>query len=198
MKKIVKTLCITGLSLGLVLSTNAQLSLANNNLGHDLKKIIRDYPNQFAHLQGPVMEEKTQVTDYELNFTIAGAESSSITKYSAKGKPVVSCEAVILTTESFEEASKKYRALYSLFNHMAVKMDNGVVFYLKGDYAKPVEEVKFSSSILMFEKPDMYVSKMKIEIAMQYEYMEWKVKFRIYEREREDEERGDMIDEEEI
>ncbi|RYY59709.1 MAG: hypothetical protein EOO05_12430 [Chitinophagaceae bacterium] len=198
MKKIVKSLCITGFSLVLVLSAKAQLQLPGNALGHDLKKVIRDYPNQFSHLQGDVLQEKTQATDYELNFHIDGAESSIITKYSAKGRPVVSCEALLLTTEDFEEACRKYRSVYALFNHMAVKMDNGVTFYLKGDFQKPVEERKFSSSVLAFEKADAYVSKMKVEVSLQYEYMEWKVRFRIYEREREDSERGDMIDEEEL
>ena len=198
MKKIVKTLFITGFSLGLVLPSAAQLQLPGNALGHDLKKVIRDYPNQFAHLQGDVLQEKTQVTDYELNFHIEGAESSMISKYSAKGRPVVSCEALLLTTESFEEAARKYRSVYALFNHMAVKMDNGVTFYLKGEFRKAVEELKFNNSILEFEKADLYVSKMKVEVSLQYEFMEWKVRFRIYEREREDSERGDMIDEEEL
>ncbi|MET0635441.1 MAG: hypothetical protein ABWZ25_05410 [Chitinophagaceae bacterium] len=198
MKNIVKTLCLTGLSLGVVLTSGAQLNLPGNALGQDLKKLIRDYPNQFAHIQGELLQEKTQATDYELNFRIEGAESSVITKYSAKGRPVVSCEAVLLTTESFDDACKKYRSLYSLFNNMAVKMDNGVTFYLKGPYEKPLEEIKFSSSVLVFENPDQYVSHMKVEVSLHYEFMEWKVKVRIYEREREDDERGDMIDEEEF
>ena len=198
MKSIVKTLCLTGFSLAVVLTAGAQLQLPGNALGHDLKKLIRDYPNQFAHIQGGLLQEKTQATDYELNFQISGAESSMITKYSAKGRPVVSCEALLLTTESFEEAAKKYRAVFSLFNHMAVKMDNGVTFYLKGEYERPLEQVKFSSSLLSFENADLYVARMKVEVSMQYELLEWKVRVRIYDREREDDERGDMIDEEEL
>lgn len=182
----------------LVLTSNAQLQLPGNALGQDLRKLIRDYPNQFAHIQGDVLQEKTQATDYELNFRIDGAESSMITKYSAKGAPVVSCEALLLTTEDFGEATRKYRSVYALFNHMAVKMDNGVTFYLKGEYRKPVEELKFNNSILEFEKADLYVSKMKVEVSLRYEFMEWKVRVRIFEREREDTERGDMIDEEEL
>ena len=197
MKTTVKTLLL-GLALGSCLYSGAQLHLPGNALGQDFRKVIRDYPNQFSHLQGELLQEKTQSTDYDLNFRIQDAEASVITKYSAKGRPVVSWEAVMLTTESFEEARKKYRSMYTLFNDMAVKMDNGVTFYLKGKYETPFEEVKFSTSMLAFEKADPYVARMKVDVSLQYELMEWKVKVRIYDREREDEERGNQLDEEEL
>lgn len=184
--------------MGSLFSSHAQLHLPGNSLGQDFKKVIRDYPNQFSHLQGELLQEKTQSTDYDLNFRIDGAESAMITRYSAKGKPVVSWEAVMMTSESFEEAKKKYRSMYTLFNNMAVKMDNGVTFYLKGPYETPFEEVKFSTSVLAFEKADRYVSRMKVDVSLQYEMMEWKVKVRVYDRERDDTEQGNQVDEEEL
>ncbi len=167
-----------------------------NEVSQDIKKIIRDYPNQFSHLQGEVLEEKTQATDYEVNVKLAGEESSVITRYSSKGKPVVSWEATMLTTDDFDKASKEYNKLFRQFNHLSVKMDDGLTFYLQGEYEAPQEEIKFSSAFLTFQKPDVNVQKMKLEVAMHYELMEWKVKILIYDRDREDNERGDMIEEE--
>ena len=100
----------------------------------------------------------------------------------------------MLTTDDFEEAKKKYRTLFTRLNHLPVKMDYGVTFYLKGKYAEPVEEKNFSSSVLTFELADRITSKMRLEVSMQYELMEWKVRLLIYEREREDTESGDLME----
>ena len=196
MKKILRTLLVPGLCMTLVHQAQSQLRTPAlfSELSQDIKKIIRDYPNQFSHLQGDVVEEKTQSTDYDVNFNVSGAEKSVITRYSAKGKPVVSWEATMLTTDDFEKASKEYNKLFKQFNHMAVKMDNGVTFYLQGDYETPLEQVKFSSAFLTFQKPEPAVQKMKLEVALHYELMEWKVKLLIYDRDREDDERGEMTD----
>ena len=185
--------------MSVAVSSHAQLHLpVNTGFAQDMKKVLRDYPNQFTHLQGPLLDERTQVTDYEVNFNISGAENAVIRKYSAKGKPIVSWEATVLTSESFEEAARKYKSLFSQFNHMAVRMDNGVTFYLKGQYETPTEEAIYNSSLLLWEKADAYIRPMKLEVSMQYELLEWKVRVKIFEREREDDERGDMIDEEEL
>jgi hypothetical protein len=98
----------------------------------------------------------------------------------------------MLTTENFEEAKKKFRSLFSMFNHMAVKMDYGDTFYLSGKYDEPTEEKNFASTILTFEKADQLTRKMKLEVSMQYEMLEWKVRVLIYEKEREDNERGEI------
>jgi len=195
LKTTVKTL-LTGFALGLFFCSHAQLP--NTASAQDFKKVIRDYPNQFRHLQGELLQEKNQSTDYDLNFPFGSVEKAVITRYSSKGKPVVACEALVVTTENFADAARKYHSIYATFNNMAVKMDNGVTFYLKGTYEAPVEEVRFNSSMLVFEKPEPYVSKMKVEVSMQYEFMEWTVRVKIYDRDREDAEQGDQIDEEEL
>ena len=73
-------------------------------------------------------------------------------------------------------------------------MDYGVTFYLKGKYIEPVEERNFTSALLSFELPDQITRKMKLEVSMQYELMEWKVKVMIYERDREDAEQGEVAE----
>jgi hypothetical protein len=192
MKKIVKTLCFIVFSFLFSSSSFAQLKIpVANAFAADMKKVIREYPHQFTALQGEVIEENPQTVNYSCTVEVAGAEQATITKYSSGlQKQVYSWQALMLTTESFEEAKKKFRSLYTQFNNMAVKMDYGVTFYLKGKYEEPVEEKNFTSSILSFENSDQITHKMKVEIAMQYELMEWKVRVLIYDHERNDDERG--------
>jgi hypothetical protein len=194
-KKIVKPLLFSVFSIALTLSSFSQLRLPlANALAIDIRKVIREYPHQFSKLQGNVIEENPQATSYDCTLKVAGAESSSITRYSSNKRKVYSWQALMLTTDDFEMAKTKFRALYSQFNQLAVKMDYGETFYLGGKYETPVEEKKFNSVTFMFENPDRNTHRMKLEISMQYEMLEWKVRVLIYEHERDDDEQGDIED----
>lgn len=194
-KRIVKSLFFTGFSIALVFPAISQVRFPGTNLlSSDMKKVIRDYPHHFASLQGAVIEENPQSINYSCNFQVDGSESSSITRYSSKDNDVFSWQALMLTTEDFETAKKKFRSLFNSLNNLSVKMDYGDTFYLTGKYDSPVEEKKFTSVILTFEKADRITRKMKLEISMQYEMLEWKVRVLIYEKDREDDEQGETIE----
>ena len=191
MTKSVKSLVlITIVSLFLNAAT-AQLRLpAINGVGNDVKKVIEDYPNRFINLMGEVLTENNQTTDYQCNFKVNGAEEAIITRYSAK-KEICSWEAVMLTTENFDKAKQKFKALFNQLNNLAVNAGTDRNFHLKGKYETPDESIKFTSVVFSFEPEREATQKMKVEIAMQYYApMEWKVKVLVYDKEREDEERG--------
>jgi hypothetical protein len=96
---------------------------------------------------------------------------------------------LILTTESFSEAAKKFRLLYTQLNGLRLGSSQ-----LNGVYETPSEEKKFTSALLSFSPVNDGFQKMKVELVLQAEVMEWKVKLLIYDREREDNERGRLID----
>lgn len=194
MKKLVKPL-IWGLAIGLCLHANSQRnSNANADFGAEMKKVIRDYPHNYQSMRGNTLDENPQYSNYECSLKIPGAESVNISRYSSDQKEVYSWQAVMLTTEDFETARAKFKSLYARFNNMAVKMDYGVTFYLKGKYIDPTEERSFTSALMRFELPDGITKKMILEVTMQFEFPEWKVKILIYEKEREDNEQGETID----
>ena len=194
-KKTVKPLLFTLIAIAFTFLSYSQLRLPlNNALASDIRRVIREYPHQFSNLQGDVVEENPQSTSYDCTFKVAGAESSSITRYSSNNRKVYSWQALMLTTDDFEVASKKFKALFQQFNQLGVKMDYGETFYLAGKYEPPVEEKKFNSAVFRFENPDRNTYRMKLEISMQYEMLEWNVRVLIYEHERDDDERGDIED----
>ncbi len=182
--------------LWLALTGKSQLKLPvlNNAFSADIKVILKEYPGQFSDIMGTIIQENPQSIEYASKQQLSGAEASSIIQYSSGSKKVYSWQATMLTTEEYDEAAKKYKSLYSQLNNMAVKMKTGVTFYLKGKYASPTDEKKFNSSFLAFEKPDEPIRKMLLEISMQYLFPEWKVSLRIYEKERNDNERGNSIE----
>lgn len=194
MTKSVKTLAFITISALLTSQSVAQLKLPLvDGIGPDVKKVIQDYPNQFSNLKGEVITQNPQSTDYACNFKVSGAEEATITQYSAANKyNICSWQALMLTTEEFEEAKKKFRSLYVQLNNLSTKMEEGVYLRLKADYETPVEEKKFTSVVFAVDNGGTTLKKLKVELTMQYELLEWKVKVLVYEKEREDNERGEI------
>jgi hypothetical protein len=190
MKAVVKLLalftCLTFFS-DLV---QAQLKLnSNNTIGGDIKKVIDDYPSHFDNIKGELIIENPQSSDYACNFRVVDAETCTITRYTARKQVIASWQALMLTTESFEDAKKKFKTYYNQLNNLAIKS-----MRLKGVYETPLEEMKFTSVIFSFDKEDAALSKLRVELVIEAEQMDWKVRILVYDRDRNDEERGKVIE----
>ncbi|MEO7924330.1 MAG: hypothetical protein ABIR30_11690 [Chitinophagaceae bacterium] len=195
MRKSVKPLAIITIFCLLCTSLQAQLKLpVMNGVANDVKKVIEDYPNRFVNLMGEIVSENPQSTDYQCNFKVNGAEEVLITRYSAK-KEVCSWRATMLTTENFEKAKQKFKSLYSQLNNLSANA-GGKNFHLKGKYETPVETKKFITVIFDIEPANEAVQKLKIELSLRFsEPMEWKLEILVYDREREDNEKGKTVEE---
>ena len=195
MKKSVKTLALLTISFLLFNFSNAQLKLpALNGIGNDIKKVIEDYPDRFANLLGELIVQNPQSTDYHCNFKVNGAEQTTITRYTSKNNNVCSWQTLILTTENFEKAKQKFKSLFNQLNNLAVKAGSSGSFYLKGTYESPTEEKQFASVLFSLKPANETMKKLKVEISLQYELMQWKVSVLVYDREREDYERGKQVE----
>jgi hypothetical protein len=97
----------------------------------------------------------------------------------------------MLVTEDFETAAKKYKSLFH-------QLKGANVYYvkdqytLKGDYDTAEESLGFATSTLALANPPVPLQKLRIDINLQFEFPEWKVSLVVYEKEREDDESGDI------
>lgn len=178
-------------------SADAQLKSPfskGRSLAQDVEKILDDYPNHFKSFTGEIISENPQSTDYVCTFTPEGAEECVITQYSAGGRrTVVAWRAVMLTTENFEDARKKFRQIYSALNNKKVSIRLNP-YNLKADtpYEQPTEEKDFNSVIFKLDPNDDRYGHLRVEISLQAVLMEWKLSVLVYERDRADNERGDI------
>ncbi len=196
MKQAVKTLALITISVFLTTASNAQLKVpVINGIAPDVKKVINDYPNQFSNLKGELIVQNPQSIDYECNFKVNGAEQATITQYNSKNNAICSWQALMLTTESFEDAKKKFRSLYGQLNNLTVNTDVSQAGRLNGAFEAPAEEKKFTSVVFAVDNADEGLKKLRVELVMHYELLEWKVKVLVYDKEREDAERGVTVEE---
>src|SRR5947209_3970575 len=142
--------------------SSAQLRLpVSPALRADLQRVVTDFPKNFPNLKGDVVAENPQSTDYACNLKFSGAEENSITRYSGN-KPIYSWQAVMLTTEDFQEAVKKYKWLCTQVKGMTLEL-NDVTFTLAGEVDPADESKKFSSSVFRLFPNDVNLPKMKVE-----------------------------------
>lgn len=190
MKLIVKLLAIITILFVSFSVSYAQLNtITGNNVSGDVKKIIEDYPNHFQNIIGELLIENPQSSDYSSLIKLNGAEECTITKYSATKKDIYSWQALMLTTENFDEAKKKFRSLYAQINNLSV---NG--WHLIGVYESPEIEKKFTNVVFSFDPGNEAMKNLRVEIVMESEVMEWKIKLLVYNRERDDDEKGETIE----
>lgn len=160
----------------------------NNAFRNDIQKVFEDYPHQFATIRGAVVNKNPQSIEYASLLVPDGAQESSVTKYSAQ-KAVYSWQAVMLTTEDYDAAVKKYKWLYGQLKGLNVKYVADL-YTLRGAYETPDESRKFTVSTLTLSAPPSPLRKLKVDVSMTFEFPEWRVSLLVYEKEREDEERG--------
>ena len=188
------------LTAGLMLITiwtqaQSKIPAAGPSFKNDLQKVIADFNKGFATIKGDVQSENPQTIEYSSQLRFAGAEECLITQYTG-AKPIYSFQAVMLTTEDFEEASKKYKWLYSQLKAMTIKLNHDYTYSLTGAYDAPDESKKFSSTIMRLLPAATQLPKLKVEVSLQYYFPEWKVSLLVYEKEREDKDRGKKEDDE--
>jgi hypothetical protein len=170
--------------------SKAQLKLPGlSSFRSDFQKVIEDYPHGFASIRGEVIVKNPQTIDYASLVVPAGTTDATVTEYSTEGKPVFSWQALIISTEDFAEAEKKYKWLYNQLRGLNVThvVDR---YTLHGKFEPADESKKFAVTELVLSDPPPPLRKMKVEATMQFEFPEWKVKVLVYEKEKEDDEQA--------
>jgi hypothetical protein len=175
-------------------SLHAQLRVPiPNGFRSDVQKVVADFPSQFASLRGDVLITNPQTVEYASLLKVDRSQECIITKYSSNARPIYTLHALMLSTEDFTEAEKKYKWLFTQLKGMNIKyvVDQ---YTLRGMYEAPAEERKFTTSTLAVAHPPQELEKLRIEVSMQFEFPEWKVALTVFEKEKDDNEQVGLDD----
>ena len=190
---LMKPLTATFVCILFVFSLSAQVIPINNVFQTDIAKVISDYPNGYKNIIGEQIIENPQSIEFECLVTVKDAVKCKLIKYSSNVKEIYSWEAEMMKTEDFETASKKFRAIYNSLQHLTVKI-NGTTAIFQGDYIKPSAAIKFTTIVLDPGDKAPELKKLKLALILETEMLEWVIKSQVYEKEREDKDKGPAID----
>jgi len=189
-----KPLTATFLFILFVFTLSAQVIPIKNALQTDIAKVISDYPNGYKNIIGEQIIENPQSIEFESLVKVKDAIKCKLIKYSSNIKEIYSWEAEMIKTDDFDEASKKFSAIYNSLQHLAVNI-NGSTAVFKGDYIKPTEAIKFTTLVLDSGDNTPELKKLKLALVLETDMLDWVIKIQVYEKEREDKERGNKKDE---
>jgi hypothetical protein len=179
----------------LVTPARAQIFTSSKNATSTaaFKKIIESSAKQFEGVKGEVSLQNPQTTEYASLIVPDDALDAKVIEYSSNKSSVFSWQGLLLRTESYDEAVKKYRTVFNQFKGMNVTyvVDN---YTLTGKYEAPVETKKFATSILMLANPPQAFRKLRVEVTLQFEFPEWTVAVNIYDKEKDDKENGSAME----
>ena len=177
-----------------IFSASSQIIPVKNSLQTDIAKVISDYPNGYKNIIGEQIIENPQSIEFECLVKVKDAIKCKLIKYSSNVKDIYSWEADMIKTDDFEVASKKFRELYNSLQHLSVNI-HGSTAVFKGDYIKPSEAIKFTTIVLDAADKTPELKKLKIALILETDMLDWVIKIKVYEQEREDREKGPAIDE---
>ncbi|HEX6847443.1 MAG TPA: hypothetical protein VF144_10705 [Chitinophagaceae bacterium] len=174
-------------------SLASQVIPTKNSLQTGIAKVISDYPNGFKNIMGDEIVDNPQTREYECLVTIKDAIKCKLIKYSSNAKDICSWEAEMMKTDDFEIVSKKFRTIYHSLQDLSVNI-NGSTIVFKGDYIQPSEAIKFTTIVLDPGDKAPELKQLKLALVLETEMLEWVIRIELYEKEREDKERGPAID----
>jgi hypothetical protein len=188
-----KPLTATFLFIFFVFSLSAQVIPIKNPFQTDIAKVISDYPNGFKNIIGDEIMQNPQSIEFECLVTVKDAIKCRLIKYSSSLKDIYSWEADMIKTDDFETASKKFKELYNSLQHLSVNI-NGNTAVFKGDYIKPSEAIKFTTIVLDAGDKISELKNLKLALTLEADMLDWIIKIQVYEKEREDKDKGPAID----
>jgi hypothetical protein len=95
----------------------------------------------------------------------------------------------MIKSDDFEEAAKEFRAIYNSLQHLSVNI-NGSTAVFRGDYIKPSDAIKFTTIVLDAGNKTPELKNLKLALVLETDMLDWVIRIQVYEKEREDKERG--------
>jgi len=159
----------------------AQKGTVSPAFNAELEKILLDFPASFINLKGEeILKDDTEVR-YESRIVLPGSEDCMVNTNFAGNKKTAGWEAVMLTTQTYEEAAKEYKKLYLQLIDCRFKLKSKTTVSLIGKWISPQPTENFSATIFILSSSTGAYRKMNIELEMLNVMDEWKVNLRVKE-----------------
>lgn len=158
-----------------------------------IETILSDFPYNYKHITGELVEATGDWQQFASTVTIPGAENCLIGQYHSELDTTASWQALMFRGETFSQAAATYKRLYRQLKQCHLRMVDGSVFYLDGDYEEAAEEMDFVTSALQIHTADERFREFKIELEMLYKMDEWVVNINMVSKKKDSEVRPDWM-----
>jgi hypothetical protein len=112
-------------------------------------------------------------------------EPGIITQYGRNPEHQYSWSNVLLKTENYDEARRKFHLFYSDIKKTSAIIRNTLI-KLNADYEEPDESKNFCNILFKVEPDVDDIKNLIVDLNMQYEMGEWKITLSLYKKEDEE------------
>ncbi|HXB09774.1 MAG TPA: hypothetical protein VNW04_21770 [Puia sp.] len=151
-----------------------------------IDSVLRDFPDNLRHITGDLELAQGEFENYASTVALPGAEHCIITRWHSVEDTTASWQAQMFKGEDFGAASRQYRELFRRLQGCYLKLVDGSVFYLAGDWEPAKEEAAFTTSTLRVQTGDERYREVKVELELVYLVTDWAVQINIVSKKRDD------------
>ncbi|QEC68656.1 hypothetical protein FRZ67_15565 [Panacibacter ginsenosidivorans] len=164
-------------------SAKAQFKLpvvkAPNEISPVLEKVITDFPNDFSHIKGDLLEEQPSIINYACVLNMKGMQPGIISQYGYADEHAYSWKNVLLETNNFDEAKTKFKQFYNNIKKTEASIEK-LEIKLAADYVEPEAFKTFNTIRFKLETMQDLVKDVTVELNMEYEMDEWKITVSVF------------------
>ncbi len=144
-----------------------------------IEAVLNDLPNNLRLVTGVLVLAEGEVDRYASLVVVPGAEDCVVTRYHSVVDTTASWQAKMFSGGDFGTASRKYQQLYLQLKTCYVRLPDGSIYYLEGDWEPAREAVTFTTSTLRIRTNDQRFRDVKIELELVYQLADWAVNINI-------------------
>lgn len=145
-----------------------------------IQAVIFDYSTNFRKIQGPLVNDEAEYEKYASLVELPGAEQSIITRFHSVEDTTASWQAIMLSTEEYDEAASHYKKLCQQMKATKLSLPDGTQVQFRSDYQPPSSENKFTSSFYYLPQADEEYN-VRVEVELIALLGEFKVQINIHQ-----------------
>lgn len=164
-----------------------------SSFSETMTSVLKDFTFNYKNISGNLILSQGEIDNYASKVMLDGAESCTITRYHSALDTTASWQAIMGHYDEYTKAAKAYTTFYRNLNNVNIKLIDGSILYLKGNYEAPKEESQFVTSALRLETGDDRYKNLKVEIELLYELNDWVININVVTKEADNEMRPDWM-----
>lgn len=149
--------------------------------------ILKDFPDHLRHISGDLVLAQGEFENYASVVVLPGSAECTITRWHSVEDSTASWQAKMFAGDDFAAASGTYHALFRKLQRCYLRLVDGSIVYLNGDWEPAAEGAAFTTSTLRLSTGDWRYKEVKVEIELAYLMPDWVVRINIVSKKRDDE-----------
>jgi len=144
-----------------------------------INAVLADFPNNLRHISGELVLAQGEFEDYASLVVLPGATACTVTRWHSWDDTTASWQAKMYSTDDFAAATSEYHALFRQLQQCYVRLVDGSIVNLAGDWEPPKNGVPFATSTLRLVTGDQRYKDVEVEVQLVYLLADWAVNITI-------------------